>query len=109
MIEVLVGVVILSLALLGLAAAGSVAFRQMFTGRTDMGLWSAVQQQVEVLLGQGYKNVQTDSALVQAYPMRWTVTGTDPKKLVLEVRWRNQLQQVSRDTLVLYFASRDTL
>ena len=109
LIEILVGVVILSVGLIGVALSGSVANRQLFTGRLDMTAWAAIQQQAEVLMRQGYKVVKTDSSVVLGYPIKWTVSGVDPKQATLVMTRKNQLQQTVKDTLVLYFAARDTL
>jgi Tfp pilus assembly protein PilV len=109
LVEILVAVTILAIGLLAIATAGSVAARQVLTGRKDIGVWSAVQQQVELLMSQGYKNVKTDSATVQGYPLQWTVSGTNPKKLVVEATWATPARATVRDTLVLYFAAQDTL
>jgi prepilin-type N-terminal cleavage/methylation domain-containing protein len=109
LVEILVAVTILSIGLLAVASGSSAAARQVLTGRRDVGVWSAVQQEAEVLTGLGYKKVKTDSAVVQGYPLQWTVTGTNPKKLVLQATWTNTSMKVVKDTLVLYFAAQDTL
>ena len=109
LIEVLVGVIVLSIGLIGVALSGSVANRQMRTGRTDMSAWAAVQQQAEILMRQGFKNVKTDSSVVLGYPLNWTVSGTDPKQAVLVMKRTTPTGALVRDTLILYFAARDTL
>jgi prepilin-type N-terminal cleavage/methylation domain-containing protein len=109
LVEVLVGIIILSVGLIGVALSGSVANRQLVTGRYDQTSWAAVQQQAEILMRQGYKNIKTDSAVVLGYPMNWTVSGTEPKLAVLVMKRTTPQQVVVRDTLILYFAARDTL
>lgn len=104
LVELMVAVMILTVALLGLAGAGGVAARQLYTGRTDMARWAAMQQQIEILRTQGYDSVATSSAVVQGYPMSWTVSGTNPKKVVFSVERTNLSNQVVRDTTILYFA-----
>jgi prepilin-type N-terminal cleavage/methylation domain-containing protein len=110
LIEVMVAIVILSVALLGLGAAGGTASRQMIAGQSEMTVASALQFQAEVLVSKGYKKIKTDSTVLFGYPMKWTVTGTAPKKTVLEVTrtvfWPTT---VVRDTLVLFFAPQDTI
>ncbi len=76
LLEILIGLSIFSIALLALAAAGGVAARQVHAGRTDMHRWAAVQQQVETIIAQGSTNVVDGSAMVQGYPMNWTVSGS---------------------------------
>ncbi|MGH7674495.1 MAG: type IV pilus modification PilV family protein [Gemmatimonadales bacterium] len=109
LIEVLVGIIVLSIGLIGVALSGSMANRQMRTGRTDMTSWAALQQQAEVLVRQGFKNVKTDSSVVLGYPLNWTVSGTDPKQAVLVMKRTSPTGAQIRDTLILYFAARDTL
>jgi Tfp pilus assembly protein PilV len=104
LVEILVGVVILAVALLGLAAAGGVAARQLYWGRQDMHRWVALQQQLETLVAQGYDSVATDSAVVQGYPMRWEVTGTNPKQILLMMQRQNLQGVWVEDTLVTYLA-----
>ena len=109
LVEIMVAMTILAIGLLAIATAGSVAGRQVLTGRKDLSVWSATQQQIEILMQQGYKNVKTDSATVQGLPLQWTVSGTNPKKLVLQTTWTNTARATVKDTVVLYFAAQDTL
>ena len=105
LIEALIGVVILAVALLGLAASGGVAARQVYMGRTDMDRWTALQQQMEVLIVQGYYNVADGSVVVQGYPMDWTVSGTDPKKIALTIERENFAGQTVQQTIIMYLAN----
>jgi Tfp pilus assembly protein PilV len=107
LVEVLIGVIILSVALLGLAAAGGVAARQVYRGRVDMGRWAALQQQLESLVAEGYDNVTGGSGTVQGYPMSWNVTGTNPKQITLVVTRENFRGQMVQDTVVTYLADPD--
>ncbi len=104
LIELMVAVMILSVALLGLAAAAGVAAQQLHVGRADMHRWAAAQQQLEELVRMGYDSVATDSSVVQGYPMSWTVTGTNPKKVIFTLERTNLSYQTVQDTTVLYFA-----
>ncbi len=105
LIEVMIGIIILAVALLGLAAAGGVAARQVYAGRLDMGRWAAIQQQLEWLVAQGYDNVSDSSATVQGYPMTWTVEGTDPKKITLVMSRKNYKGETVQDTFITYMAN----
>jgi len=107
LIEVLIGVIILTLALLGLAAAGGVAARQVYMGRVDMARWVAVQQQLETLVAAGYDSVSAGSDTVQGYPMSWTVSGVDPKQVTLVLERENYRGQTVMDTVVTYMANPD--
>ena len=104
LVELMVAVMILAVALLGLAGAGGVAAQQLQIGRKDMTRWTAAQQQIEELVRTGYDSVTTGSSVVQGYPMTWTVTGTNPKKILFTVQRTNNSDQVVLDTTVLYFA-----
>ena len=104
LIEVLVAVTILSVTLVSLMAASGVALRQLHAARSDTRLWSAVQHQMETLMKAGHDSVSTDSATVDGVPMHWTVTGTNPKKILLTVEGMNGAGQLAEDTVVLYLA-----
>lgn len=104
LVEILISLLIFSVALLGLCAAGSVAARQVYMGRQDMARWSAVQEQIESLMSQGYDGVTSSTATVQGYPMTWTVSGTDPKRIELTLERANYLGQTVQDTFVTFLA-----
>ncbi len=99
LLEILVGLSILSIALLALAAAGGVAARQVHSSRTDMHRWAAVQQQVESIIAQGFENVTDSSTVVQGYPMSWTVSGKNPKRVQLITQRYNFSHQLVEDTV----------
>ncbi len=109
LVEVLVAIMILAGALASLGAASGYAARQMFGSRRDLNLSAAVQSQMETLRLAGYKGISSDTAVVQGYRMEWTVSGTDPKEVVLEVRWTNRAGYTVRDSVVLNLPSLDTL
>ena len=104
LVEILIGVVILSVALIGLAAAGSVAARQVYAGRQDMGRWAAIQEQLESLVALGYDSVTAGSNTVQGYPMTWTVTGTNPKQIIVLMERENYRGETVQDTFITYMA-----
>ena len=110
LVEVLVAIMILAGALGSMVAASGHAARQSFGSRRDLEVSAALQNQMETLRATGYKAISTDTGSVFGYPMKWTVSGTDPKKLVLEVRWTDRRTGAAvRDTLVQYFPALDTL
>ncbi len=109
LVEVLVALVILATALLSLAAAAGLAVRQLHYSQTDTEWWTAVQLQLEELSGQGFQNVADGSATVEGYPMSWTVSGSDPKTVTVEVTRTRRNGQVVVDTLLLILPSADTL
>ncbi len=105
LVEVMIGIIILAVALLGLAAAGGVAARQVQSGRQDMSRWAAIQEQFEWIVARGYDNVTDSSSVVQGYPMTWTVTGTDPKKVILLMTRENFQGTTVQDTFITYLAN----
>lgn len=105
-VEIVIGILILSAVLLSLAASGTLAFQQTYRGRTDMQLWAAVQRQVDSLFGAHWDGLATGSDTVQGYPMTWTVSGTNPKRIDLEVERLNlTTHHAVRDTLIFYVAN----
>lgn len=110
LVEVLVAIIILGATLLSLSAASALAYRQISYGLRDADWSAAVQQQLEELTGDGYRNVTSGSGAIYGYPMTWTVTGTDPKTVTLEVtRTLRSGQVVVVDTLLLILPAADTL
>jgi len=105
LVEILIGVVILTVALLGLAAAGGVAAQQVYRGRQDMHRWVALQQQLETLMATGYDSLSAGSATVQGYPMSWSVSGTDPKQITLVMERENFAGLTVEDTVTTYLAN----
>ena len=108
LVEILVALTILAGALLSLASAAGLASRQLLSGRTDLNAWAASQSQAEDLMSRDFDTISSGSATVHGYPMAWTVSGTNPKKVLVEVDWTNRSGRVVADTLVLYRAQPDT-
>jgi prepilin-type N-terminal cleavage/methylation domain-containing protein len=108
LVEILVALTILSGALLSLAGATGLASRQVLSGRTDLNAWAASQSQAEDLMARGFDTISSGSATVHGFPMTWTVSGTNPKKVLLEVDWTNRSGRAATDTVVLYRAQPDT-
>ncbi len=111
-VEGLVALIIFSTAILGAAAAAGTSSRVLVSGERDSGYASAVQEQLEILRVRGYGITTGDNATQPTphhydpatptrYPMRWTVTGTNPKRVVFVA----QRQNAPADTLVLYVAA----
>ena len=111
LIEIMLAILILSVGLLALASATGHAARMRQYSRSDMELWAAVQSQADSLTSAGYDEL-TDGASTgqypagtdQGYPMKWTVSGTDVKTLVLSWERPSRLGQGAiPDSLILYF------
>lgn len=106
LVEVMIAVVILAIAVLGLAGAAGWAAAQLHRSRLDLNAWAVLQAQVDSLSSVDYDKLADGSTVVSGYPLEWSVSGTNPKKLVLEVQ-SNLRGQVRSDTLVLYFSDPD--
>jgi hypothetical protein len=102
------GMMILSVTLLGLAAATATAARRVVDGRTEMKRWTVLQQQVEEIVRMGYDSVTSGNRTVDGYPVRWTVTGTNPKSIGIVVTWKNSMGKAVEDSMLYYLASPDS-
>jgi prepilin-type N-terminal cleavage/methylation domain-containing protein len=108
LVEILVALTILAGALISLSGAAALAARHLQSGRTDLNAWAASQSQAEDLMSRGFDTISSGTATVHGYPMKWTVSGTNPKKIVLEMGWTNTRGNAVTDTVVLYMAQPDT-
>ncbi len=104
LVEIIVALMILSGALLSLAGAAGLAARHLHSGRVDLNAWAASQSQAEDLMSQSFATISSGSATVHGHAMTWTVSGTNPKKVLLEMDWTNGRGLVVTDTVVLYRA-----
>ncbi len=104
--EVMIGLVMLTSALLGLTGASGLALHTTIRSRQDIEIWTAVQWKADSLLALGPGNVSPGAAIVQGYPMGWTVSGTNPVRIDLMV-YRPKLTTgaMTVDTLTMYLAN----
>ncbi len=109
LVEILVAIIILAAALLSLAAASGHAAQQMYHSRRELRMWSAVQSQVDSLRAAGFKNLVAGSATVEGYPVSWTVTGTDPKTVTLDIYYADAQGATRTRDVTLTFPAADTL
>jgi Tfp pilus assembly protein PilV len=109
LVEIIVAILILSSAVLSLLSGTILAAHHVGDSRSDMKVWAAMQGQLELLASQGYASVMSGSDSVQNYAMTWTVSGVDPKTVVLVAERRNRRGQTVLDSLVMHFSAADTL
>jgi len=102
LVEVLIAVLIFSLLMGGLVSAGVVASSQLVMGQNDVRVWKAASYQLEKLVAGGYANLVSGSNTVQGYNTVWTVTGTDPKKVLLVIDRKTLSGDIRPDTFVTY-------
>ncbi len=84
-LDVLVAMLVFTIAVLGLATASVAATKQLRASRNDVQMWSATQTQLDRLASIGYEAIASGTDTVQSYKMTWTVEGTNPKKITLVV------------------------
>lgn len=104
LIEIIMAVLIFSLMMGGLMSAGLVASNQLRIGRNDVRIWKATTYQLEKLIAEGYDNLSSGSDTVQGYNTVWTVTGTDPKKILLVIDRETLSGDIRPDSFVTYLA-----
>jgi prepilin-type N-terminal cleavage/methylation domain-containing protein len=102
LVEMLIAIVLFSFAAVSVASMGLMAAKLQRVGRSDDQMWHAVHYQLESLTSMAYDSVTSGSAVVRGYPMSWTVTGTDPKAIILDVETRHISGNTVHDTIVTY-------
>ena len=109
-VEAIVGIVMLSIGLIGLAKASAFGFSQVTRARQDMQYAAEVQQVMDSLRSRGYGLVASGSVAIRGRAVSWTVTSpTANSQLVTLVAQRWGYQNMTRtvqDTLLLYLANR---
>ncbi len=102
LIEVVMAVLIFSMLMGGLVSAGVVASSQLVVSQNDVRVWKAASYQMEKLVAGGHASLASGSSTVYGYTTVWTVTGTDPKKVVLVIDRKTLSGQIRPDTFVTY-------
>ena len=105
LVEVLVGVVLLSSVLLSLAGAAGLAMRRTNVGRLEMHTWAAVQRKADSLMSVGWADVTDGSDVVEGRTMAWTVSGTDPRRIDVVFDRTTMSGRAVADTIILYMAN----
>lgn len=104
LVEVLVAMVLLTVGILAVASFATTSSRDMNLGRRDLHMWSAVQQKLEELSAEGHASVASGSDTVAGHAITWTVSGTNPKKVILTVISGPRWSLPRPDSFVLYVA-----
>lgn len=104
MIEVMVAMMMMVLILGGLISAGTVAANQLRVSQTDMRVWKASTHQMETLMAQDFNAVVSGNDVVNGFNVVWTVTGTNPKEIVLVIDRPTSNREIRPDTFVTYVA-----
>ena len=104
LVEVIMAGVIFAIMMGGLVSAGVMASTQLTTSQNDVRVWKASSYQMEKLIAGGYSSLVSGSDTVQGYSVVWTVTGTDPKKILLVIDRQTLLGDIRPDSFVTYLA-----
>lgn len=104
LVEVLVATSLLTIAVVGIAAVGLTAIRQLQFGKADDGVRAAVQFQMEKITALGYDNLVAGADTVDGYPLAWSVTSSSPKKIILTIENKKRDGTAATDTFVNYVA-----
>lgn len=104
LVEALLALVIFAICAVSVSLYVLSASRAQQAGRTDTRVWSAVHTKFEEILADGYASLSSGADTVQGYPMTWTVSGSDPKKLFLYVSVSRSDGTTRPDTFVTYVA-----
>lgn len=100
-IEVVVGLMILSTVLLGIAATSTTAARSLSSGRLSMENAAAIQYQTETLMSLHFDSLTSGTSKVDGVRCTWAVSGSEVKRVVLEARFKNGYGDIVKDTTVL--------
>ena len=107
-VEILVGMSLLSVVVMGLAGATTVGLSQMAKARQDLQYAADVQQVSDSLVATGWNNVASGSQTIRGRSVSWTVTTLNPKSqrvsIVAQRRGQANTSLVYSDTVTLYLA-----
>lgn len=107
-VEILVGMSLLSVVMMGLAGAATLGLSQMAKARQDLQYSADVQQVADSLVAKGWNNVATGSQTIRGRSVSWTVTTLNPKSqqvtIVAQRRGLANTGTIYSDTVTLYLA-----
>ncbi len=106
LVEILVALLIFSVAIIGLSSVGLVSTRTLRAGDSYARASIAAQSKLDSLRSAGWAALTdglTGSDNVQGYAVSWSVAGTDPRRVTLVVA-RSVMGMIYPDTFVTYVA-----
>jgi len=113
LIEVMIGLLMMTCALLGLAAAAAVGLGQTSRSRQDSQYWSDAQRIADSLIMRGFNASTSSSTSVNGRPIKWIVgSGASAPQLIQVVVWRTGYQKKRSQTNVVdsrYTSVQDTI
>ncbi len=103
-VEVLFALLVFSIGTLAAAQHTLAARQQARAGEIVTEAAAAVHYQMETLRSLPYDSLDSDSETVWGFPIIWTVSGTDPKVVVLTIERPSVLGGMRVDTFVTHVA-----
>src|SRR5690348_5675985 len=92
-VEILVGMSLLSVVMMGLAGATTLGLSQMAKARQDLQYSADVQQVADSLVAKGWNNVASGSQTIRGRSVAWTVTTLNPKSQQVTIVAQRRGQQ----------------
>ena len=105
LVEVLISMMVFTIGALAAVQQSLTARQQARVGELVTEAAAAAQYQMETLRSLPYDSLGSGSATVWGFPLTWSVTGPDPKVVVLTVERPTVLGGVTVDTFVTFAAS----
>lgn len=109
LVEVLVGMTLLSFVMMSLAGAATLGLSQMGKARQDLQYSADVQQVTDSLVAKGWNKVTDGSASIRGRSVAWTVSTINAKSqrvsLIVQRRGQANTSYVYSDTVTLYLSN----
>ncbi len=102
LIEAMVGMLLMTLVLLGIGQAMGSAMRATARGGSDLKLWADVQRKADSLTALSGATVISGSDVVGGRSISWTVTGSNPVRVDLTADRQLTNRQTVQYSLVLF-------
>ena len=105
LVEVLISLIVFTVGVLAAVQQSLTARQHARVAEYVTESAAAAQYQMEALRALPYDSISSGSHTVWGFPLTWTVTGPDPKVIILAVERPSVLGGVTVDTFVTYAAS----
>ena len=99
--EVVVAMVIFTIAVLGMVQMGLVARQQARAGELATDMWTVAQLKLEEIKATDFDSVSGGADSIRGYPVSWTVSGANPKSVTLSITRPNVLGGQKVDRVVM--------
>ena len=102
LIEAMVGIVLMTVVLLGIGQAMGSAMRAIAHSGQDLQLWADVQRKADSLTALSAATLVSGSDVVGGRDISWTVTGSNPVRVDLTADRQLTNRQIAQYSLVLF-------